>query len=569
MHRSFMPTLECLEGRLVPAGIINSSYSSVTKTLTLIAVNDLTPGNATLNHQDITISGTGTAGSFTIGANDGETINGVAAGAATISNVKNIKLVMGLGNDTVVIENAELTGLITFLGGDGDNFLDINANGGDNALGTVKVSNGDGNDTFAMRNGTNTIGGKLTINNGLGDGFTGFGQTAGDLSGVAGAIRITNGAGDDIVECLGEQVQFLSSVTIRNGNGGSTFMMQANTVNSISGTLTIINGEGVDNAFFGDAGAGSISLGKVSLRNGTGGSFTAFQGSTNTIAGSLEVSNGDGDDFFSCDSATALTVTGAVTLQNGAGDTDTNWDATTTTIGGLTTLSSTAGDDEITFAGTTANLHSVKILTGNGESQVQCNSTNAVNITGNLTLTGGADQDSLLVPASSDLNVTGSVSITLGGSSGISENLVSWQGTTTIGGNLAIRGGDYEDSVSLRRLDVDGTVLIDLGNGDDLVDISDSTFAAAVTIRAGAGIDDIRLETFGSGSGTTFNGPVTVLGGSGDDTLEVGFDIDDFAAFTAAPIKFDGGSGLDTLSLAPENVFPANQPIEVSWETIS
>ena len=567
----FVPALECLEGRAVPAGIINSSYSNLTKTLTLTAVNDLDLDDIALNHQDIIISGTGTPGQFTVTPNDGETINGVAAGPAPISNVQRIKLVMGLGDDSVIIENADLSGLLTFLGGDGDNFLNIDASNGDNTLGRVSVTNGDGNDSFKMQDGTNTITGKLAINNGLGDGFTAFGRTAGDLTSVGGAVRITNGAGEnDIVECVGEQVQFLSAVTIRNGSGDSSFKLQAATVNSIGGTLTIINGDGHDSALFGTGGAGSVSLKTVSIRNGTGGSQTAFNGSTNTITGSLLVSNGDGDDFFNCNGATSVTVIGAVTLQNGTGDTTIAWDANSTTIGGLTTLSSAAGVDEITFAGTTADLHSLKILTGNGPSLIQCNSSGALTVTGNLTMIGGADEDRLEVPVASDLNVTGSVNITLGNSSSTSENLVSWQGVTTIGGNLTIRGGDYDDSLTLRRMDVGGSVLLELGNGDDVVEISDSTLAAAVKITLGAGIDEIRLENFNNSIGTTFNGRVTVVCGSGDDFLRVGMDADDFVIFNAAPVRFDGGIGLDQLShLTIPNVFPANQPIELGWEAIN
>ena len=562
----FVPTVECLEGRLVPAGTINSSYSNVTKTLTLTAVN--VPNLIDVNHQSITISGTGTAGEFTVTGNAAETILGVAADLAPISNVQNIKLVMGLGNDVVSIRNAELSGKLTFLGGDGSNELDIDGTGGGNTLGRVSVTNGEGNDDFVMHNGINEITGKLTINNGQGDGTTDFGQLAGDLTAVGGAVSITNGAGSlDEFRCKGQQVQFGNAVTIRNGSGGTALKLEATAVNSINGTLTVVNGDGCDRATLGNGGVGSVSFGGVNIRNGTGDSTTEFLGNTHTITGNLLIRNGDGNDVLNCPGATSVTVTGAVTIQNGAGDTTIAWDAaTTTTIGGLMTLSSTTGVDAITFGSVTANLHSVKILTGNGESNIALDSS-ALTMTGSLTVVGGRDDDRLQTPSTANLNVTGSVSITLGNSSNIAQSVIFF-GTTTIGGKLTIRGGDQRDRVDLFSTDVGGTVLLDLRNGDDQVQIHDSTFAAAVTITVGAGIDDISVESTNNVTGTTFNGPVTVLGGSGDDLLAVGLNINNFATFNAAPVKFDGGSGLDTLDLTVFNVFPPNQPIELRWEAI-
>ena len=565
----FVPVLECLEGRVVPAGIINSSYSSATKTLTLIAVNDLDVGDAALNHQEINITGIGgLTGAFVVTGVGGEDILGVADGDATVSNVKNIKLVMGLGDDIVTVRNANLTGLLTFLGGDGQNILDIDGNGGGNTLGRVSITNGEGTDGFIMHDGTNQITGKLTINNGQGDSETAFGDLATDQTSVGGPVSITNGAGAiDGFFCTGQQVGFAKAVTIRNGSGPTQFELDGTITSTFTfgGTLTVINGDGFDEYAFGTSGVGTLSLHSVSIRNGIGGSQFAFDGLSNTVTGDLLISNGDGNDTLTCNLATSVTVTGAVTIQNGTGDSTITWNANSTTIGGLTTLSSAAGDDAITFAGVIADLHSVKILTGNGESDINLNSTSALTMTGNLTVIGGQDNDILTTPATSALNVTGSATFILGNSSNI-QGVFLGSGTT-IGGKLTIRGGDQPEEVSLDGIAVNGAVLIDLGRGDDAMEIENSTLAAAVTIIMGGGDDLIELERSDNTTGTTFNGPVTVLGGSGDDLLRVGRDANDFAIFNAAPVKFDGGSGLDTLELVA-NVFPPGNPIQLSWETI-
>ena len=65
----FIPVLERLEDRCMPAGVVNMTFAS--GVLSLIATNDLAV--YANNNQNITLQGQGTAGRFKVLGNDGET----------------------------------------------------------------------------------------------------------------------------------------------------------------------------------------------------------------------------------------------------------------------------------------------------------------------------------------------------------------------------------------------------------------------------------------------------------------------------------------------------------------
>ena len=571
-HR-FVPALECLEGRLTPAGIINSSYSSLTKTLTLKAVDDLDVGDALLNSQNLTILGTGTPGEFKVETNGGDTINGVAADEAVISNVKNIKLIMGLGGDAVDIRNANLSGQLTFLGGEGGNNLEINASNGPNTLGRVLVRNGDGFDILRLVTGSNTVTGGLTVNNGSGGSIAFFGAFTSDQTSIGGPVKFTNGAGTDNLSFGGQNVTLSKAVTIQHGSGDSVTEFLASDANTIGGTLTVRNGDGFDSLRFGGGGASIVSAGSLNVNNGGGGSNTVFSGADHTFAGNVLIRNGDGDDTLNGNGVAAVTVTGTLALQNGNGSSTVTLTSVNLTVGGLTTLSSAAGNDSITLAGT-ASLQSLKILTGSGVGAVLFDSLGDWTIAGNLTFTGGGHLDSLIKAPSAPLNVTGNVTIALGNSSASTPQVIDFDSSSpatgvTVGGKLTVRGGDQVDNIRLFNVQVTGATLLDLGDGNDVMLIDFVRFGAA-TFQLGGGDDSVELESTNNGSATTFAGAFTFLGGSGNDLLSVGIDsVDDFVTFSKAPVRLDGGVGLDSLHRQTvDNVFPANQPIELSWETI-
>src|SRR3954451_22966111 len=107
---------QSLEDRTVPAGVVNATFAA--GVLTLTAVNDPADVNVTnTNHQNITLDGAG-GNTITVTANSGET--GTAFTGGPFAGVTSVKLVMGLGDDTVTLTDAVVAGTVTFLGGSGD-----------------------------------------------------------------------------------------------------------------------------------------------------------------------------------------------------------------------------------------------------------------------------------------------------------------------------------------------------------------------------------------------------------------------------------------------------------------
>src|SRR5262249_39223792 len=113
-RRAHVPAIDILERRVLPAGTLTTTFAA--GLLTITAADSATV--AANNNQDINVMGTG-PGVFSLSGNGGETFAG--AGAGPFVGVANIKLDMKLGNDTVTVTTAQLSGALTFLGGDGNN----------------------------------------------------------------------------------------------------------------------------------------------------------------------------------------------------------------------------------------------------------------------------------------------------------------------------------------------------------------------------------------------------------------------------------------------------------------
>ena len=124
-HGRSFPRLEPLEGRSVPAGVVNATFAA--GVLTITGVDDLTDVNVTNQESSEHHPGWGRGQQHYRARELGET--GTAFTGGPFNGVTSIKLLMGLGNDTVTITDSTLAGGITFLGGSGDNTLNIDRAG--------------------------------------------------------------------------------------------------------------------------------------------------------------------------------------------------------------------------------------------------------------------------------------------------------------------------------------------------------------------------------------------------------------------------------------------------------
>lgn len=359
----FVPVLERLEGRMVPAGVVNATFSL--GVLTLTAVND--PNDVDIlgtNNQNIVIDGAG-GNDITVTGNDGET--GTAFTAGLFVNVTKIVLVMGLGDDRVTITDSSLTGNLVFKGGSGDNDLFVDgvnnssgtagASPGNNTLGNIKITNGDGLDFFAIGGGTNVINGSVTINNGLGGSETRANSLVADVTTIGGTVTVTNLDGADTFRTGGTSATFTGKVIINNGTGGSLTRFAAPTTTTLIGGISISNGAGNDEfSTFGPTFTVGTFLVRrnLTISNGTGDSDTIFQAGVNTIHGNLSVTNGAGFDTFDINSVTfQVTGTGSATVNNGVGGSDTFIDTGNSFVGGKLAVTAKDGEDLVDMSGLT------------------------------------------------------------------------------------------------------------------------------------------------------------------------------------------------------------------------
>jgi hypothetical protein len=751
----FIPRMEMLERRETPANNVMASMSGTT--LVITADDDMSViGN---NNNSITIQPGMGSGHVILSGNAITQINKLAVGVnVPFNNVTSIRCIMGLGSDSVTLFDVDLAGNLTVNGGDGNNFVVINANNNAHTIGSVTITNGDGSDNLTLQHATKglTITGALTINNGIGGSSTTLGS-AGDKIGI-GSVSVTNGTGFDSLGTTAASFSTTGAMAINNGSGGSITNLRAATT-TLGGLLSITNGAGNDNLQAGTGfGGDSFSASKgITIVNGTGGSSTDFEAGTTSITGNVAVTNLDGGDYFyvgTKGTANNFAVSGNVTINNGVGTSQTlmgtkvqtnvagalsvtngagdnlfdlgggkgggfglgslsikdagggsiSFDAPTVAIvgavtvvngdgfssfdthqAGATTNSFSAGSVSITNGngnsqinlraaninaitgaltikngngdnnlligapgkGTSASLGSltvnneggggmvafdaetvsfsgnvsvtngdgnyqfdnnvsnadnnfsagaVSIVDGNGDSNIQLHSNNDVSLTGNLSITNKAGFDVLTLSGGNSLSLkgvtindgNGGSTTTLAGhavsidgnyslsggdgfqnftSGGVLTNTVVVSGTLSFNvtdgsgqmtlnpmvsaslGALQVTGAGENMTLVIRGVAITGATNVTTGNGTDTVNIDDCTFNGAVNVNTGAGADVVYIEQVVTAKKTTFNGAVNINTGSGDDLVNIGIlgDLVNFGAF-AKSVTINGGTGLDTIN---------------------
>src|SRR5262245_32720810 len=239
--------LEPLEGREVPANLVSTAFAA--GTLTITGLDDLTTAGVQAGNNDqVVIVNGGAAGVVNL------TLGGTSVFApgslAGFTGVKTIKLDMRLGNDVVTVNNVNITGDLTFLGGNGDDTLEIGGFTSNQSFGKVTVTNGDGNDSFTFHNGVSKVSGALTVNNGVGNSQVTLSDQAADELTV-GSLSITNGDGFDALIVGGAKFTVNGATSIANGNGSSITKIAPTSKAQLSGAFTINNGEGFDQTILG------------------------------------------------------------------------------------------------------------------------------------------------------------------------------------------------------------------------------------------------------------------------------------------------------------------------------
>jgi hypothetical protein len=194
-------------------------------------------------------------------------------------------------------------------------------------------------------------------------------------------------------------------------------------------------------------------------------------------------------------------------------------------------------------------------------------------IEGALRVTGGAGPDIVML---SDLTIREGVSLDLGDGN----NFVEVRKTFVIphvlekSGRISITSGTGDDSYTFRDVEVRGATILRTGAGADEVSI-DSATLAAVTVDLGAGDDVLLLATLaGSDEPGTLKGMLKVRAGAGNDflglgrSLNAGGDDQSKVVFHAAGNLIDGGPGMDVFDRDTQQVelIPPATLTLLSWE---
>lgn len=500
-------SIEALEDRIAPAGLIDVSFSKGV----LVIHGDADNNNLTL---------TETAdGRLTITADVGSTlrVNGV---------------------DFNGISGQTLTGPVT---------------------GGVTIDLGDGADTLRFNGSVADLElpSFLKINHGAGDNQIFFEQGVN----VGGAVTINGGKDMDSIHFY-DEVNFSNKLTINNGAGGSLIDSNATADLRVGGIMSVTSGAGMDKINL--TLAQKVTLGGFVLKTTGDTDDTETRLSpveSLTIHGAVKVTSGAGTDDLDLGDATKETrITGAVTINLGAGNNHTDITGTETLfVGGPIKITGGAGGD-LAHVGINSGqvflASNVTLNLGEGFNGAAVQG-QKLEVGGNITISGGASSDAVVVGTSEDGTIAGAVKVILGkGNNSFALLADNNNNVLNLAKTLVVsaQGTKPEFSaINLNDVKIQGATTITTGEGNDVIEIDDATFNGPFKLTTGKGNDMIKLEQRSTETAhTVFNRAVTIHAGDGDDALSLSDVLasDEQKVIFAASATFDGGTGVNTLFLS-------------------
>jgi hypothetical protein len=510
--------IECLEEKIVPAGVVSVTYAG-TGALTI-----------TGDVADNTITITGAPGQLTLtdGLGSGTlfSVNGAPAVAAPVINLTN-GLTTGTinlagGSDTLQINNVTFSGNLTA--------TDSVAGGNENvsvasvtAAGVI-IDMGDGDNTLTQ------TGGNFTANTFRWGPYSGgsAGNDTLNFSGTSLGVSSTHG------------------FVINLGNG-------TNVVNFNSGTV-------------------SLGFGISAINGGTGNDSVTIGGTSLACSGILTLALADGNNTTSI--TTGTLTGGGLQYTSGTGVDSFTILGTSATLGAFN-LNTGAGNDEVSLGGgslTTTNSHGFTVNLGEGTNTLGF--AGAVSLAGGISsVIGGSGNDTVNIAVTRMGNV-GTFSLAL--SDGANTTNIT---SGTLSSNLLqYTGGTGSDSININGATVNlGLLNFNVGAGDDIVNLAGpsltTTSPHGFTINLGEGTNSLSFGGAVSLGGGTSN----IVGGTGNDTVSIGgtsfsyggsfslslSDGTNTANITTSVLTgtalssqfgYTGGSGLDSLTITGSSV---------------
>lgn len=552
-------TMEMLEARIAPAGLISATYAAGTLTLSGdVFSNDITINVVGVDH--IVIVGAG--GTFIA-------LNGGMAGPSMPVDgpIKNINADLGVGNDHILVNSLAIPGTLNFTGGDGNDTLELfgcaiggalTFQGGsqnDNLLGSgplfsvggaLNVDLGDGSNGVTLSAINSHIVGKTNITGGIGvdtvtvtstafltnKGITaqlGADNNSFSLGGqdlrIGGALAVTHldhgGGALTAITPAGELI-VSGGITVNYGAGMSNTTITTGAALEVAGLLKI-NSTGTNDAVLLSSGGEGVIKGGVSISLGDGINNAGIGGFA-LVTPSISISGGAGADAINLTPASARV--GTVTFALGGGSNNVVFAGSELKATGLVKMMTGSGDDLLAFTPTETNLSKgIQFLAGDGVNTLTVGGASFRSGPINANFGEHAAGVSSVAITSSSANITGSLSVT--GKSG--NESVTILGTSCSSGPMTLNLGDGVNSVSLsagsQRF---GAVNVTTGSGIDIIGLSGpETTIASLALVLGGGANSVS----GAGGALTIAGAtkITALGG------------DDMVSFSENQQRFGGG----------------------------
>jgi Ca2+-binding RTX toxin-like protein len=444
-------------------------------------------------------------------------------GTSTLSSIEVVSIFGGAGDDTLTVQDLSGTAVteVAFFSSDGNDVVTVNGSIGARVVagnGNDQLFGGSGNDDFAGQSGNDF------------------------LEGGAGNDTLNGGSGDDLIVWTNRSVGSFSdsdgSDTVDGSSGNDILEVHASDL----GDSYVVDGTGFTHVEIGSDNIVFFGIETLSFVGGAGNDSVVSNGFVTFAPLDVVVEGAAGDDTvdFSSVSSSAVVVNadggaGNDTLTGGAGnDTLAGGDGNDILDGGLGNddLQGGAGDDTISWAG------------GDGSDLIDGGEGRDV-----LSILGTGGNDSIGIAGDG----LGNAVLTLGSESLTVSAVEDFSITETGFGDDVITISDLSATAL-----AGGTVTVDLGAGNDVLNGANAT--TAISAFASSGNDTL---TGGSGDDTLngSSGDDLIEGGAGNDTLDAslgndvlrGGDGDDLLNGSSGNDTLEGGAGNDTLSGSDSN----------------
>lgn len=531
-----------------------------------------------------------------------------------------VKILGGLGNDTVNFNGVSADqvfqkGLTVDMGKGDNNFqstvLRLAVTGAFNLV--------DGGDLVASPfiNFTSdlvTMDGPATITIGAGNATVILGEETTDLYQFGAGLKITAGAGNDIVSFEGKHTYggavivdlkdglntttiaassafAAASLTVNGGQGNDSLLLDDSSVTIINAALSINLGNGT-NDFKADPSA-DLTAGSLSFLAGTGVDTINYAGSVLRVLGAMTLNLGAGNSNVDLAPTTSAYAGGLLTLIGGVGTDDIDFNTPDFRIGGNLSVNLGAGSNNLTTAGTSLQIAGgVTFVGGAADDRFEVQNSSFVvarNIlftgggalagvdvlflrpvtgsVGSVIYTGGAGTDALALGHNDSVTTTrftvnGAVTGNFG--TGTSQTLITDSFVHGLVNITAAGIASTTDILFLRQSTFNGAMNATLGAGTSSTQVNDVFMRGAFTLNTGAGADTVELDTeAGTTVRNTWFGLVKINTGAGIDTFSIGSNpvVANAGNIFFRNIVLDGGTEADTLVTEGNTTFNAGSTL--------